>query len=570
MRYHALVTDYDGTLAHHGRVDEATVAALERLRESGRRTLLVTGRQLGDLLQLFPRATLFDRIVAENGALVYDPATREEILLTEAPPEIFLHELQRRGVSPLSSGRVIVATWHPNENVVLETIRDLGLELQVIFNKGAVMVLPTGVNKATGLVKALHTMELSPHNAVGIGDAENDHALLRVSECGVAVANALPSLKQHADWVTPGDHGAGVIDLIDALLASDLAEIEPKLARHHLAIGARKDNAPVLVSPYETNLMIAGTSGSGKSTFATSFLERLCEHDYQFCIIDPEGDYENFPGAIVVEESAQSPRSDEVLEVLAKVEDNAIVSMLDVHLSERPRVFQKLFFRLMSLRASSGRPHWIVIDEAHHLLPRGLDVSGLLSRSDASGLILITVHPEHVAPELLRLIDVLITTGQSPEDTIDRFGKIVGQQPPQFETAELQSGESIIWRRRIEEAPFWIRSIPPRAERRRHLRKYAKGELGPDKSFYFRGPEGKLKLRAHSLISFIQLAEGVDEETWLHHLHRGHYSKWFRDDIKDEDLASAAAEVERARDISAERSLERIKEEICKRYTAPA
>ena len=46
MHYLALASDYDGTLATDGRVDNATIAALERLRDSGRRLLLVTGREL--------------------------------------------------------------------------------------------------------------------------------------------------------------------------------------------------------------------------------------------------------------------------------------------------------------------------------------------------------------------------------------------------------------------------------------------------------------------------------------------------------------------------------------------
>jgi hypothetical protein len=108
---------------------------------------------------------------------------------------------------------------------VLEVIRNLGLERQVIFNKDAVMVLPSGVNKAFGLSAALNELGLSPHNTVGVGDAENDHSLLDFCGCGVAVANALPILKEHADFITKGDRGAGVVELIDKLIASDLAEL---------------------------------------------------------------------------------------------------------------------------------------------------------------------------------------------------------------------------------------------------------------------------------------------------------------------------------------------------------
>ena len=191
MRYLTLCTDYDGTIAHDGQVDEATLAALEELRTSGRKLVLVTGREIDDLQKVFPRLDLFERVVAENGALIYRPATREERVLHEPPPARFIEELRRRGVENVSAGRCIVATWTPNEGHVLETIRDLGLELQVIFNKGAVMVLPSGINKATGLKAALDELNISVHNSVGVGDAENDHAFLSICECSAAVANAL-------------------------------------------------------------------------------------------------------------------------------------------------------------------------------------------------------------------------------------------------------------------------------------------------------------------------------------------------------------------------------------------
>jgi HAD superfamily hydrolase (TIGR01484 family) len=226
MRYRVLASDYDGTLATDGRVDEETLAAIERLRDSGRKLVLVTGRHLDDLLNVFPQINLCDWVVAENGALLYQPATREEKPLGESPPEEFIKALQERGVDSLAVGKVIVATWHPHETTVLEVIRELGLEWQVIFNKGAVMVLPSGINKAFGLSAALDEMGLSPHNTVSVGDAENDHALLDSCGCGVAVANALPMLKEHADYVTKGERGAGVVELIDRLIASDLAELE--------------------------------------------------------------------------------------------------------------------------------------------------------------------------------------------------------------------------------------------------------------------------------------------------------------------------------------------------------
>jgi hydroxymethylpyrimidine pyrophosphatase-like HAD family hydrolase len=240
MRYRALASDYDGTLASAGVVDAPTLAALERLRASGRRLILVTGREIDDLCRVFPHLTLFDLVVAENGALLYWPATRAEQVLGERPPEAFITALQQRGVGPLSCGRVIVATWHPHETTVVEVIRDLGLELQVILNKEAVMVLPSGVNKATGLRVALDSLGLSPHNVVGVGDAENDQAFLGLCECAVAVANALSMVQECADWTTPHDHGAGVSELIERMVSTDLADVEPCLQRHHILLGTRR------------------------------------------------------------------------------------------------------------------------------------------------------------------------------------------------------------------------------------------------------------------------------------------------------------------------------------------
>ncbi len=221
MRYLALATDYDETLATGGLVDAATAAALDRYRVSGRRVILVTGRELDDLMRVCPQLDWFSRVVAENGALLYNPATQRERALAEPPPEALVALLRARGVRPLSVGRVIVATREPHEIQVLEAIRELGLEHEVIFNKGAVMVLPSGVNKATGLAAAVEELGFSSRDVVAVGDAENDHAFLAAAGCGVAVANAVPALKARADLVTVRDRGAGVVELIDRLLSDD-------------------------------------------------------------------------------------------------------------------------------------------------------------------------------------------------------------------------------------------------------------------------------------------------------------------------------------------------------------
>jgi HAD superfamily hydrolase (TIGR01484 family) len=570
MRYFVLVCDYDGTLASGGRVDEEVIAALKRVRSSGRKLLLVTGRHLDDLMRVFPHLDLFDRVVAENGALLYRPDSREEKVLSEAPNSEFIELLRQREVSPLGVGHVIVDTREPHEKTALEAIHELGLELQVIFNKGAVMILPSGLNKATGLVAALSELNLSPHNAVGIGDAENDHAFLSQCECAVAVANALPMVKERADFVTEGTNGTGVIELADQLVESDLVEFESQLSRHEIVLGTREDGAEVRLKPYGTNVLVAGTSGSGKSTFAIGFLERLIERGYQFCIIDPEGDYQNFEGGVVFGESTKAPLIDEIHDFLEKSMQNAIINLLGVGLDHRPAFFKDLLPSLLRLRLETGRPHWIVIDETHHLMPSDWAPASATLPQEPSGLMLITVHPDRVAPTILASAETVIAIGDAPDQTIQTFSKTIGQKSPKVPTKKLKPGEAIAWHRKAKDKPVWFRTNRPQSEHQRHIRKYAEGKLSDADAFYFRGPEGKLNLRAQNLITFIQLAEGVDDETWAHHLERGDYSAWFREAIEDEELANEAEKIEKMTDASPEKSRELIKSIIEARYTAPS
>ena len=235
MQYLALATDYDGTLAHDGHVEPETLAAARRLRESGRKLILVTGRELPELQSVFPDMDVCDCIVAENGALLYWPADGREEVLGEPPPAEFVSEITRREVKPFSVGKVIFATWRPHEAAVLEIIQSLGIEYHIIFNKRAVMVLPSGVNKATGLAKALKRLKVSSHHVVGVGDAENDHAFLDSCAVAAAVENALPALKERCDMVLEQDHGRGVVELIERMLADDLASLGTRRPRKETA-----------------------------------------------------------------------------------------------------------------------------------------------------------------------------------------------------------------------------------------------------------------------------------------------------------------------------------------------
>jgi hypothetical protein len=221
MRYVALATDYDGTIATSGMVDELTVAALARARMAGVRLILVTGRELNDLETTFSRLDLFDRVVAENGAVLFEPATRHARVLGPPPPSNLLSALQA-GLVPVFVGRAILATYEAYEPQLSTAIRELGLDWHVILNKGSVMALPSAINKATGLQVALEDLRLSPDRTVAVGDAENDEAFMDLCGAAVAVANALPAVKRRAHAVMQGEAGSGVCELIDLMLADAL------------------------------------------------------------------------------------------------------------------------------------------------------------------------------------------------------------------------------------------------------------------------------------------------------------------------------------------------------------
>lgn len=228
MPYAALATDYDGTIAHGGTVDPPTLAALSRLRAAGWRLVLVTGRELDDVRRLMPGLPLFDRVVAENGAVLHAPASGAVRLLASLPPPGFAARLLAAGVRPLQTGRVIVATWQEHEARVLGVIHELGLDLCLIRNNGALMILPRGVDKRSGTAAALADLGIAPCRCVGVGDAENDLDLLALCGLPVAVANALPVIKQAAKLVTRGECGEGVAELAEYLLHEHLLPPVPE------------------------------------------------------------------------------------------------------------------------------------------------------------------------------------------------------------------------------------------------------------------------------------------------------------------------------------------------------
>jgi HAD superfamily hydrolase (TIGR01484 family) len=559
----ALATDYDGTLAKDGRVDAPTIDALRDLQASGRKLILVTGRELPDLKHVFPALDLFDMVVAENGGLLFEPAKNEEIPLAEPPPATLAARLREVGVSPLSVGRTIVSTWEPNEIAVLKVLHELGLELHIIFNKGAVMILPTEVNKAFGLKHALRRLCLSPHNVVAIGDAENDLAFLGICGCAVAVANALPSVKAKSDFLVR-DHGAGVRDIGRRLTDGDFSAAKMRVPRAQPIIGQRRNGSELHLSPFET-VLITGSSGGGKSTIVTALLEQMCACCFQFCVVDPEGDYVELSDAVVVGTAKLEPRLSEVCRLLARPDVNVVINLLAIDPLERPGFMTRFLPEVAKLHAETGRPHWIVLDEAHHCLPSSREPAPISLQQQSPAAIAVTVHPGALARNFLRLVSNVIGVGEGAQVAINQFCAAVGRPIPAWLPGHAAQDDVHVLT--TQGSIEGLSARRPRNWQKRHLRKYAEGELGPDRSFYFRGPRGVLNLRAQNLNTFLQLAEGVDEETWTHHLRAGHYSRWFRDVIKDAELACEARSVEADKSLPAADARTRIKDAIRHRYT---
>lgn len=556
MIVHALAVDYDGTIAAHGRLEPGTARALARVRESGRKLILVTGRLLPDLRSVCPDADLiFDAIVAENGALVHVPARRDTRILGDAPEASLLGALTRLGVR-FDLGASILATDEAFAERALTAIREAGVERTLVFNKGSLMLLPGGITKGTGLLAALAAMELSPHNVVAVGDAENDHAFLSLAECAVAVADAIPALKERADYVTRAPNGRGVIELIEEHVLDDLAGLLPRLTRHDLPLGHAADGTAVTLPAHRASVLIVGPSGSGKSTLTGLLVERIVSAGRSLCLLDPEGDHQAFAelaGTVVLggktERTLATP--DEVAQLLRRPAGGLVLNLSALSKAEKVSYATKVLAVVSAARAASGLPHWLIIDEVHHIVPAEGSAAVDLVRAGAESLALITMSPDLLAADVRREVRTMLTT-----DPIAAAGG-----PP------LAPGESLL-------VPLDGRGVPPirfrvaprEVEHRRHIRKYTEGELPPDRSFYFRGPDDRLNLRAANLVRFVELAEGVDEATWAHHLRGGEYSRWMRQMIKDPEIAEEISALEHDRALSPGDSRRRVLDAIRARY----
>ncbi|MBX6364591.1 MAG: HAD hydrolase family protein [Gemmatimonadetes bacterium] len=515
--FHAVAVDYDGTLTERARPDDDVLAAIREVRESGRVCVLVTGRILTELRADFPDVDHhFDAIVAENGAVLARGEGTERPLT--APVSLELEAaLGRRGV-PLRRGLALLATDAVHGAVVHEEIARLGLEYQLVRNRGALMVLPAGVTKGTGLLAALAQLGISQHSTVAIGDAENDHSFLDAGEIGVAVANAVPSLRARADLVLDAPAGAGVAAFLRGPLQDGLPGLEPR--RWRIRLGVYEDGASATIPASHVNVGIFGASGAGKSYVAGLLAEQLVAMRYATCILDLEGDHAalgNLHGAVVVGGRHPLPRPASLARLLTQGLLSVVVD-LSLHPEEAKRSYAlELLDELRRTRRQCGIPQWIIVDEAH--VPMGADLQGWwCADARETGLCLVTYRPEQLCPHACGRAEFVITLDPAAGATLARRG----EPPRRFRPAE--------------------RALP----HVRHWRKYVEGRLPLHRQFVFRRSDGPIGVAAGNVPEFAAAIEHAGADVLRHHAAHLDFSRWLGDLDQDPDLVRAVRDLEQA------------------------
>ncbi len=545
--FHAVAVDYDGTLTSSERPAADVLAAIAEARADGRRVVLVTGRILAQLRSVFPEADEhFDAIVGENGA-VAARAGRSRLLSAPVPVQLDA-ALAARGVA-FRRGEVLLACDRGDERAVWAAVRELGLECQLISNRDALMVLPAGVSKGTGLAAVLAGLGISPHNAVAIGDAENDHSLLAAAELGVAVGNAVVSLKAEADIVAGQPDGRAVASFLRGPLLAGRQRLHPR--RWQIQLGTAASGTPALVPASQLNILVTGTPQRGKSYIAGLIAERLIGLGYCVVVIDPEGDHVglgSLRGVFVAGAGGHLPPPSELAVLVKHLFTSVVVDLSRTHAADRPGYVQALQRELEALRAASGLPHWIIIDEAQVPLARGAAAFFELA---AKGYCLVTHRAADLHPEALLAADVVIAVPGGAGDGPTAGLLAAAGAMPQSAAAELARGAApgqavLADRGRPGDATVFTIGRRQTAHMR-HWHKYAAGKLRADRRFYFRRDwDTATGATAGSIGELEHELQACEDEVIIHHCRLADLSRWIAEVLGDPPLAAAVARIETA------------------------
>ena len=546
--FRAVAIDYDGTLT--GAEEHPTADVLEAVAEAraqGCRVVLVTGRILEELREVFPTCDRsFDAVVAENGAVLSLEGTTR--VLTP-PVEFELDQaLVDRGV-PFRRGSVLVATLAAHEAEVQQELRGLGLECQLIRNRSQLMVLPSGISKGFGVAQVFAELGLSLHNAIAIGDGENDHSLLGGCEIGVAVANAVEGLRRHADLVLPQPGGAGVAELLRGPLLRDAVRLDSR--RWSVEIGRSPEQGRIALPGSRVNLLVTGCSQSGKSHFAGMLAEQLIGLGYSLCVIDPEGDYAPLGalrGVLHLDASRSLAPLDRIGPLLEHRSSGVLVDFSSIDARQRAAYVEQLLHLLQAERTATGLPHWILCDEAHEHFDHDGSFSSLLT-STFKGVCLVTYRPHELDEAARRSIDFLVALpggkhidGAAP-DPIAELERLYDLDLGGW---SADAGEAILVRPRQAAPPQRFSMHPRRTAHVRHWHKYMRGRLPADRCFIFRTESGALRAVCANVAELHHVMRSCETGVLRHHASRHDLSRWLREAIQDETLAGDVQRIEQA------------------------
>jgi hydroxymethylpyrimidine pyrophosphatase-like HAD family hydrolase len=546
VKFGVLALDYDGTIARDGVLSPEVKSAIAEARARGIVVIIVTGRILSELRSVAGDLNFVDAVVAENGAVVAFRNAQTRIA-GQLPPQRFFDELRRRGVAS-KSGQCIVEVDASAGPAVLATIRDLQLPLVILFNLGRLMVLPQAISKGTGLRNALRILRLSPHNAIAIGDAENDHELLAPCELAAAVGWGSKVLQAAADEVVNGDGPSAVAAYIRRAMAQTRLPAG-RVGRHSLTLGTDHDGRSVTSDVSGANVLIVGDSHSGKSWLTGLVCEQLILQEYSLCIIDPEGDYgglESLPGVLVLEGGKQPPDMADVAYAIRHFDFSVVVDLSRVQLQEKLIYLKTLLPMLAFIRRTTGLPHRIVVDEAHYFL-REPDIKQLLDLQ-LGAYTIVTYRPSDLHPDFRSAIDLVLAKRLTSIDEVNALRAIVTEARVGIgDTAilgALAADEAIVARRGTDEQLRRFTLTPRLTTHVRHRENYFDFDVVGGQEFLFTENGKPMGPPARSLKEFGALLQGHAANSTGDHARRGDFSRWIADVFQDYLLASQVRKIE--------------------------